>query len=588
MHIKRSMPYFMILSLIMSSTVIGLVFNFNTSTKKLVNELFRPEAQAQNDTATTTVTVRNAAPTITIKPAEVFAAGLGSTSTTPVNIGASIGFSVTADDMEDNSYYLIVCTSTTATAGVAGAAPTCSGGVANTLCVSGLTGDTIQATCTYGSTVGANETKDWYAFACDNHATEADCSPYSQGSAVGVDATSSPMYINHAPVFTTGSTTVDFRQAGNNPFTFTATTTDTDTLGGFDVIQYDVCSTNSWATTTGCAAATVCSATSTISGGTAVVSCQATTTIPTVDKAYHYWGFVKDWHALAASSGNAVDRTYTVINTAPVVSSVVVNGGNPFTPNMKNSATTTIHITATVSDDNSCSDLTQATSTLYLSNVVGLQNCTADNDNCYQILSASCTQSACGGSTTTKDALYDCTAGIAFHSIPTDASANNSHVAENWLGAVAGKDEGVATVATSTIGQELATVQAIAVTELAIPYNTIKGGQDSGAYNATTTVINYGNCPINSQVSGTDMTGPAIIPILNQKYDLAPATYASLTNVASAVPTTLDINAPKPTTSVINIQAGIYWGINIPAGTLSGNYAGTNAFDSIIDGSVSW
>lgn len=587
MQIKRSMPYFMILSLIMSSTVIGLVFNFNTSTQKLVTNLFYPEAQAQNDTATTTVTVKNAPPDIIIQPSELFASGQGSTSTTPVNIGASIGFSITASDMESNSYYLLVCANGSApTPGAGGSAPECSGGASNRLCVSGLFADDAEATCTYNSVSGAPETKDWYAFVCDNHATESDCSAYSQGSAVGVNATSSPMYVNHAPVFASGATTVNNQPAGDNPFTFTATTTDTDLLGGPDVIQYDVCSTNSWATTTGCTATTICSATSTISGGTAVVSCQATTTIPTVDQAYHYWGFVKDWHELAASSGNAVDRTYTVINTAPVVSSVVLVGGD-ITVNMKNSAEKTVTITGTISDNNSCADLTSATSSVFLSSVAGLENCAADDDDCYQIPAVSCVQDGgtCSG-VTDLSANYTCTVDMAFNSTPTDPSANNSNAANNWLAGMKAIDNNSAShIATSASPVELITVSALDIVELSIPYGAVKGGQDTGAYNATTTIVNYGNSPLNSGVSGTDM-GP--IAIINQKYDLTPNVYTSLTNNASAVNTTVDIVAPKPNTDALNIEDSIYWGIFIPGGTASGNYSGTNSFVAELDGSIAW
>ncbi len=571
----------------MSSTVIALVFNLNTAPKRLALELFYPEVNAQNDTATTTVTVKNAAPAITIQPAEVFAAGLGSTSTTPVNIGESIGFSVTADDVENNSYYLLVCTTGSTPPSYGDGVPSCNGD-GNLLCVSGLTGDTVEATCTYNSVAGVPETKDWYAFACDNHDNgESDCSLSSQGSNPGVAATSSPMYINHAPVFTTGSTTVDFQPAGNNPFTFTATTTDSDVLGGPDVISYEVCSTNSWATSTGCAATTICSATTTISGGTATVSCQATTTIPMPDQAYHYWGFVKDWHQLAASSGNSVDRTYTVINTAPVVSSVVLNASANITVNMKNSVAKNVLITATISDDNSCQDLTSATSSVYLSGIAGLENCAADDDNCYQVLAASCNNTAdpCNP-VGDLSVSYVCSVDLAFHTIPTDNSANNSHDPNNWLAGMKGIDNNSAFgVATTASPVEMITVTALEINELSIPYGIVKGGENTGTYNATTTIINYGNSPLNSGVSGTDM-GPVTID--RQRYDLTPATYVSLTNAASAINTTVDIVAPKPSTGSLDIDDSIYWGIGIVGGTASGNYSGVNSFVGELDGSVSW
>ena len=63
-QIIRSIPLFVILSLITSSVAVGLVFNFDWEIYKMFNEkdahlaLTMPEAQAQDDTATTTVEVQ--------------------------------------------------------------------------------------------------------------------------------------------------------------------------------------------------------------------------------------------------------------------------------------------------------------------------------------------------------------------------------------------------------------------------------------------------------------------------------------------------------------------------------------------------
>ena len=72
-EIKRSMPLFVILCLILTTTAVGLIFNFDVrfiqlKDKNLDLELSQFEAQA--DFATTTVEVLNAPPAFTVYPAE--------------------------------------------------------------------------------------------------------------------------------------------------------------------------------------------------------------------------------------------------------------------------------------------------------------------------------------------------------------------------------------------------------------------------------------------------------------------------------------------------------------------------------------
>ena len=93
-HIKRSMPLFVIISLIASTLAIVLVFNFDFNLSKSNLSLEKPEAQAQNDTATTSVMVKNAPPTFSVGAAE----NPVSSSTSPVNLWGSIGFTAEAND----------------------------------------------------------------------------------------------------------------------------------------------------------------------------------------------------------------------------------------------------------------------------------------------------------------------------------------------------------------------------------------------------------------------------------------------------------------------------------------------------------
>lgn len=116
-QIKRSMPIFVIVSLLTSTFAIGLVFNFEIDLFKS-GQNFDPsismmEAQAQlNDYASTTVEVRNAPPAFFAGPTE----NPTSTSTTPINDGDDIGFTVTGQDSEGNQYYLAICSTNSITA----------------------------------------------------------------------------------------------------------------------------------------------------------------------------------------------------------------------------------------------------------------------------------------------------------------------------------------------------------------------------------------------------------------------------------------------------------------------------------------
>jgi len=129
---------------------------------------------------------------------------------------------------------------------------------------------------------------------------------------------------------------------------------------------------------------------------------------------------------------------------------------------------------------------------------------------------------------------------------------------------------------------------ALNITEATIPYGSIKSNQNSGSVNATTTVINYGNTPLDSTVNGTDMTGPGIIEVNNQEYATTTFTYSGVgsgaTDLGSSTPARVDINIVRPT-SISDFTAPIYWGIGIPAGKTSGNYSGTNTFYAAIDNS---
>ncbi len=589
-QIKRSMPWFIIFSLVLNSMVIGLVFNFNfkfhkSLDKDLSFEMAASQAQAQNTHATTSVEVQNAPPTITGGPAESPA----STSTSPVNIGDSLDFTVTATDAENNGYWLIVCTTDSVTAsGTAG--PTCDD---VQLCVSAATSSSGNPnSCTYSPvTDPPGETRGWYAFVCDDHATQGGCSsPGDQGTG----DSGSPFYVNHAPYLDEFATTID-NQAPGNTFEVSATSTDDDVLYASDELTMHICNDGGYSTSTGCLDVEFCTATGTAStpGASTTISCQWTDVAPTPDTFYVYYVYIKDEHGMPASN-NGATSTYTIINVAPYITYVklIPNDVNEIQLALK--ATTTVvtaSSTETVIDQNGCNDMLGASGTIYWSVVANGYNCTADNDKCYKIASTSCAITDCTGADD-ANATVTCTTTMAFHAMPTDGSSY--YATTTWYAAIFAFDEAL-TGATSSKdnggGTDVKTNTALEVDETLIQYGVVQAGSDTGTSTATTTVNNIGNSPLDCYLYGTDMTkGGDTIEIYNQEHDLTVYfPYGTGTDATSTPSINLeDLDARKPYTADTNILDYVYWGISVPGGRPSGTYEGQNTFQLNIDPDGVW
>ncbi|OGF25026.1 hypothetical protein A2331_00555 [Candidatus Falkowbacteria bacterium RIFOXYB2_FULL_34_18] len=572
------MPILVIFCLLWSTFAVGVVFNLNFNIyNKQENNLNFVIPEAQADQATTTVFVLNASPYFVLGPFEK----PFSTNTTPVNVGETLVFTALADDPELNDYYLLVC-ATSSGAAVNGGAPACQG---TQFCVSGATAVSASSTCVYTNVVDPGaETDDWYAYVCDGHATEAACSPVNQGSGDG----GSPFYVNHAPTIDLVITS-DNNKAPGGTFTVTASSTDTDVLGGADTIYFDICATNSWSTTTRCAVS-LCYATSTISGGITATSCQFTINSVVPDQNYTYYAYIQDWHNLAGTN-NGTSTYYTVINVAPIVSGVVINNTIDIAPNLKGSAEAIATSTGTVTDYNGCTDLLDATSTIYWESVSGAENCTANDNNCYKMTAVDCIEDvgSCTGDTD-SNTTYTCTTQIAFYAVPTDTSARYAS-STVWRAALAiSDDNGAFGIATSVAGVDVETNTALDVTESGINYGTMSAGSNTGNNNATTTVVNYGNSPLDAGIYGTDMIdSPYYIRATYQEYSLINFGWGAGTDLSSStIPyAELDVLIARPT-SLTNVTDEVLWGLGLPVTTHSGDYTGTTTFVAIIDENGSW
>jgi hypothetical protein len=239
--------------------------------------------------------------------------------------------------------------------------------------------------------------------------------------------------------------------------------------------------------------------------------------------------------------------------------------------------TTTIMATATVSDLNGYADLINASSTFYRQSVSGANMCTADQNNCYQIGTTSCSFSDCSGNTCT----VSCSAPLYYFADPTDVGS--TFAADNWQAFLDVWDVSV-THDTASSSQELFTLSGLTTTST-IAYGSVTVGADTGATDATSSISNTGNTTLNLNLSGSNMTaGASTIAVDKQKYATSTFTYSAcpICNVLSTSPTAYGLGVSKATTTVWSPFKDIYWGISIPLGTTASTHSGSTTFEATL------
>ena len=502
----------------------------------------------------------------------------GSATDTPTTYGFDVTFTANANDDEADDFYLAVCKTNSITAGN-DTEPRCNGGA---WCISELSTTTTGAMCAT-TTATALQSLPWYAFVCDKYPGFAvgKCSPASQGEST--DANNSPFVINHLPVFTSATTTDNFKDPGEQ-FTITAYAYDNDDLGTPDFLKLYVCSTDS-VTGSGCnpPANTICQATSTSPD----VSCSFTDTAPTPAGDYTYYAFIFDSHNIEAAN-NSIVNTYKVNNVPPYFAgSTILNGGNPIQLNIKPSTTTVQAVNTSVVDLNGCdTGLVSAVAIIYMTATT--TSCIEDDSECYHVENAQCVKSACAGDHQSI-ATYTCGADFRYFAKPTDdTDPNNPWKLYDWQAWLQVYD-GYVYAATTSAGVELNTNVAFEVEEPLVHYgNDLYPGDNTGTRSATTTVINIGNAPIDTYVIGTDLTSGAYSILASyEKYSLNPNfNYTSTGTPLSSIEEKLvPILAPRAVSVFTTSSDEIFWGIGIPIGTYPQIYSGENTFRVMIDSS---
>ncbi len=499
-----------------------------------------------------------------------------SASTSPNHYGSPIVFDATADDGEEDDYYLAICKTDSVTAGN-DAPPVCNGGE---WCVSELASSTESATCSYTAAT-STESLTWYGFVCDKHSGFAvgKCSASSQGDDTAKN--NSPFVINHPPIFTSISTTDDNKNPGG-VFTLTAIASDSDAAGGADTLQLYVCYTDD-ASSGGCTGGeidTVCSAASSSPN----IECTYTDTAPTEANSTAYYAFVFDKHGAdsghnLAADNNSLFSTYTINNVASQLGNLVLNNGIDIELIMKPATTTVQTVNTSVEDQNGCSTIQSAVGRVYMSNVSGGYNCAANDNNCYHATINDCVKN-CTDATTAE---ITCSVAMEYFAIPTDGAANNPNESYDWRSYMQVYDGANYPFATST-GVEVKTTLAFEVLEDEIDFGTgMFGGDNTGSNNSTTTLVNCGNSPIDANISGTDLTGTGEpLEVANIKWNLNNFTYTAEEQTLKTSEQPVDIIAPRAS-STTGVEDLILWGIGIPVDADAITYTGQNTFSIELD-----
>jgi hypothetical protein len=271
------------------------------------------------------------------------------------------------------------------------------------------------------------------------------------------------------------------------------------------------------------------------------------------------------------------------ISHAPTFGSIFFNGSNDIF--LTEGTTTTIQASSTITDLNGYADILAATSTFFRSGPGMSAACAASDSNCYRIATSSCLLTGCAG----NSCLLTCSANIQYFADPTDSPNLYGGTTQHWYAAMSMVDS-TNLYATSTSGLvDVRTLFGLTINVGAISFGSLQNNQDTGSTNATTTVANTGNTPIDIQIAGTALSNSSgSIATSSQKYATSTFQYAScsLCGVLSGAATNVGVNITQATSTATTTQnqKNVYWGITIPNGTpaTAAAYQGVNTFTAVM------
>ncbi len=288
-------------------------------------------------------------------------------------------------------------------------------------------------------------------------------------------------------------------------------------------------------------------------------------------------------YAIAQAASSTVTASTTVIvgNASPLVTAVTLNNGGTIT--LTPNATTAISVAATITDYNGCTDITGGTSTIlvYRSGVTS-STCmtTADNRNCY-ILTTFTASSSCSAGTQNVTTTF----GIYYFADATNG-ASSTYPSQNWMATLVFKDPTNATGSADSSGVELNVLTAINVTTSSINYGTVPANTNTGSTNQTATSTNAGNSTTTLKLSAisTLTNGSNSISTSSQHYATSTFTYGGAEQLLQETATDVTGSTMAIPTSTTNVTKTTFWGLAVPPATATGTYTGVNLFTSAWSG----
>ena len=282
--------------------------------------------------------------------------------------------------------------------------------------------------------------------------------------------------------------------------------------------------------------------------------------------------------ATSTSSKIPEIKTAASTNSAPTVSSVVLNGGTAIT--LTPNATTSFNISYTITDTNGCADIitNNGTSTAFRSGVsatCAVPSPTTNNLNCYLYVTRA-TSTCSVNSVNATDTVQ-----IYYFAQATDASS--SFASDNWTAYALAVDAANATGSATSSAVELNTMVAINVTTSSINYGNITASSTTGSVNQTTTISNAGNSSTTLRLSAnsTLTSGANSIATSSQRYSTSSFAFAGTSTALTATAVTVGGFLLTAPTSTTNVAQTTFWGLTVPAGTATGTYNGVNLFTSL-------
>jgi hypothetical protein len=186
-----------------------------------------------------------------------------------------------------------------------------------------------------------------------------------------------------------------------------------------------------------------------------------------------------------------------------------------------------------------------------------------------------------------------CAANIEYFA-DSAGGATSTYPSESWKATMSVVDTtNLYGSATISGGVPLDPLLALEVSVPSVNFGSLVNGANTGSTNATTTIQNTGNMPIDIKVSGDPLNGPGgptgVIPVNSQEYATSTFVYAgcSLCQLLTGAATPVGVNIPQATTTAATSSQtrNIYFGIQVPIGVNSGAYNGTNYFTAVTPGS---